>query len=356
MQRLDTAGIERVRRFLEETSVPCDLSTFTSVLLPATQHLIPSVVACYAQFDPVQGRVVAQAIYPEIAPGKDSLEQASILSRHPVFEAWSRMGDTAALRRSDLLSRRQWHRHEVFQHVYKDWGCEDSMPVGLPAPRGLLACLCSERDTEFTEAERDILDLVRPHIAQMYRSAEMVTLLAKVTQSGRVCTMMLDPAGRPLLATQSGWDLIAKYFPGHSALSALFPRPVGEWLQAEMLRWSGAEALPRPVSDYVVRGEDGSGLSFRLLFGERTGEQALLVLEERPAPAPASVPDHLGLSPREVEILTLVRMGKTSGEIAETLFLSRRTVEKHLENVYCKLGVENRTAAVAVAFAGLDGG
>ena len=355
MQRLDTASIERVRRFLEETSVPCDLSTFTSVLLPATQHLIPSVIACYAQFDPVEGRVVAQAIYPAIAPGKDSLDQASILSRHPIFEAWAQMGDSSALRRSDLLSRREWHRHEVFQHVYKDWGCEDSMPVGLPAPRGLLACLCSERDIDFTEAERDTLDLVRPHIAQMYRSAEMVSLLAEVTQSGRVCTMMLDPSGRPLLATQSGWDIIAKYFPGHSAVSTLFPRPVSEWLHAEMLRWSRAEDLPRPVSAYLVQGKDGSSLSFRLLFGEQTGEQALLVLEERPVPIPASVPDYLGLSRREVEILTLVRMGKTSGEIAETLFLSRRTVEKHLENVYCKLGVDNRTAAIAVAFAVPDG-
>jgi DNA-binding NarL/FixJ family response regulator len=45
-----------------------------------------------------------------------------------------------------------------------------------------------------------------------------------------------------------------------------------------------------------------------------------------------------------------VRKGLSSAEIAETLVVSRRTVEKHLENVYCKLGVDNRTAAVAAAF------
>ncbi len=83
VQRLESADIARVRQFLEETSVPCDLSTFATVLLPATQRLIPSVVACYAQFDPAKGRLVAQETYPYEPPGKGSIEQASVLSRHP---------------------------------------------------------------------------------------------------------------------------------------------------------------------------------------------------------------------------------------------------------------------------------
>ena len=349
MQRLDSAELQRIRQFLEETSVPCDLSTFASVLLPAAQRLIPSVIACYAQFDPVQGRLVAQELYPETGPSRASVEGAAILARHPVFEAWGRTGDMSALRRSDLLSRREWHRHEVFHEVYKNWGCEDSMPVGLPAPPGLMACLCSERDVDFTETERDVLDLVRPHIAQMYRCAEMVSLLAQVSQSGRVRTMMLDNSGRPLLATRDGWELIAKYFPGHPVLPALFPRPVSDWLDRELARWWSRE-LPNPPSVHVAEGEDGGSLALRLLFGEKTGQQVLLVIEEHPAPMPATVSPHFGLSRREVEILTLARMGNTSKEIAEVLFLSRRTVEKHLENIYCKLGVDNRTAAVAVAF------
>ncbi len=195
-----------------------------------------------------------------------------------------------------------------------------------------------------------MLDLVRPHIAQMYRSAEMVSMLAEVSQSSRVRTMMLDASGRPLLATQDGWDLIGKYFPGHPVLPAIFPRPLSSWLETELTRWSRPAELPDPPSLHVSKADDGSSLAFRLLFGEKTGEQVLLVLEEHPAPVPASVSPRFGLSRREVEILTLVRLGKTSAEIAETLFLSRRTVEKHLENVYCKLGVDNRTAAVAVAF------
>lgn len=54
----------------------------------------------------------------------------------------------------------------------------------------------------------------------------------------------------------------------------------------------------------------------------------------------------LGLTPRESEILGWVAHGKTNGEIATILWISPTTVRKHLENVYPKLGVHTRTAAV----------
>lgn len=90
-------------------------------------------------------------------------------------------------------------------------------------------------------------------------------------------------------------------------------------------------------------------MTFRLPVGSQTGQQALLLLEETKAESPKASP-HLGLSPREEEVLLLVRRGLSSAEIADVLCLSRRTVEKHLENIYCKLGVDNRSAAVATAF------
>jgi DNA-binding CsgD family transcriptional regulator len=56
--------------------------------------------------------------------------------------------------------------------------------------------------------------------------------------------------------------------------------------------------------------------------------------------------DDLGLTPRESEILDLVAEGKTNPEIAEVLGIAPTTVRRHLENVYAKLGVHTRTAAV----------
>ena len=53
------------------------------------------------------------------------------------------------------------------------------------------------------------------------------------------------------------------------------------------------------------------------------------------------------LSPRELEILQLTAEGRSAGEIAERLYLSRTTVKTHLQHIYEKLGVADRAAAVA---------
>jgi DNA-binding NarL/FixJ family response regulator len=56
-----------------------------------------------------------------------------------------------------------------------------------------------------------------------------------------------------------------------------------------------------------------------------------------------------GLTPREVEVLGLVAEGLTNAQIAQRLFLSPRTVHRHLNSVYHKLGVRSRTAATRFA-------
>jgi DNA-binding CsgD family transcriptional regulator len=53
--------------------------------------------------------------------------------------------------------------------------------------------------------------------------------------------------------------------------------------------------------------------------------------------------------PREGEVLLWLSKGKANRDIARILGLSPRTVDKHLERIYAKLGVENRTAAAAIA-------
>jgi DNA-binding CsgD family transcriptional regulator len=56
------------------------------------------------------------------------------------------------------------------------------------------------------------------------------------------------------------------------------------------------------------------------------------------------------LTARQVELLRLVARGHTNAEIAVTLCLSKQTVRKHLENIFARLGVSSRTAAVTAAF------
>jgi DNA-binding CsgD family transcriptional regulator len=68
--------------------------------------------------------------------------------------------------------------------------------------------------------------------------------------------------------------------------------------------------------------------------------------------APDAVPSRLSiasLTPRETEVLSWVAKGKTNRDVGEILGMSPRTVNKHLEHIYVKLGVETRTAAAAMA-------
>jgi ATP/maltotriose-dependent transcriptional regulator MalT len=58
----------------------------------------------------------------------------------------------------------------------------------------------------------------------------------------------------------------------------------------------------------------------------------------------------LGLTPRELEVLRLVATGKSNKAIASSLFLSERTVERHVANIFRKLDVPSRTAATAEAY------
>jgi DNA-binding CsgD family transcriptional regulator len=57
----------------------------------------------------------------------------------------------------------------------------------------------------------------------------------------------------------------------------------------------------------------------------------------------------LGLTAREADALAWLAQGKTNPEIAIILDIHAKTVSKHLERVYRKLGVETRTAAAAIA-------
>jgi DNA-binding NarL/FixJ family response regulator len=60
--------------------------------------------------------------------------------------------------------------------------------------------------------------------------------------------------------------------------------------------------------------------------------------------------DAPGLTARELEVLRLVAAGRTTKAIAAELVLSERTVDRHLSNIFAKLGVSSRAAATAYAY------
>src|SRR3974377_2543274 len=77
-------------------------------------------------------------------------------------------------------------------------------------------------------------------------------------------------------------------------------------------------------------------------------EFLLRLAKDTSANLPAEFTTELGLTTREAEVLLWLSKGKTNRDIAQILGLSPRTVDKHLEQIYAKLGVENRTAAASL--------
>jgi DNA-binding CsgD family transcriptional regulator len=85
-----------------------------------------------------------------------------------------------------------------------------------------------------------------------------------------------------------------------------------------------------------------TGLKEAIEYALSTGEPSATTPEQRSEP-PA------GLTSREVEVLALVATGLTNAQVAERLFLSPRTVQRHLNSIYHKIAVGSRTAATRFA-------
>ena len=87
-------------------------------------------------------------------------------------------------------------------------------------------------------------------------------------------------------------------------------------------------------------------LSVRNMGAGMLGEIMLLLERQQENNVTAAIFRHTELTSRETEVLSWIAKGKSNQDIAEILGLSFRTVKKHIEHIFNKLGVENRTAAV----------
>jgi HD-GYP domain-containing protein (c-di-GMP phosphodiesterase class II) len=101
-------------------------------------------------------------------------------------------------------------------------------------------------------------------------------------------------------------------------------------------------ATPAQISD-AVRAEVDAG---RL---DRTAADAVLAAVGQPAVPTQRTSWPAALSDREVEVLRLIALGRTNKQVAASLHLSAKTVGRHIENLYAKIGVSSRAAAAVFA-------
>lgn len=119
-------------------------------------------------------------------------------------------------------------------------------------------------------------------------------------------------------------------------------------LPAPVRRWMDAQSAPRS-EDSVSLISAGQRLVFSRLRSDTPDTFMLLIRRNDPVPTPEVLSRTLRLTAREGEVLYWVALGKTTPDIASILESSPRTVNKHLEHIYMKLGVETRTAAATLA-------
>jgi DNA-binding NarL/FixJ family response regulator len=169
----------------------------------------------------------------------------------------------------------------------------------------------------------------------------------------------IDAAGHALFA--AGEDGRLRWAtPGAARLLAGIG-PVGAAAEGMELPASirGLWCNPTAGDAVEVVTDDGSGagaaasLDIRLVGRIGPGEMLLRVAPSRASREEERVRAHLPVTAREAEVLIWLTRGKSNRDIAEILGLSPRTVNKHLEQIYAKLGIENRSSAVALTLRAL---
>ncbi|WP_232629233.1 response regulator transcription factor [Methylobacterium sp. Leaf118] len=183
-------------------------------------------------------------------------------------------------------------------------------------------------------APDEILARIRVHLAGA-RAAQ--SLRAALDTTGRTL-FAVDPAGAVLWATPQAAQVLAAC--AAPAEADRLPEAGRAWLRACL---ETGPSAPSTLTDL-------SGGAHTVSFVGRTGNEVLLRLSrDAVASGIELLRSRLPITAREADVLFWLARGKANRDIGEILSLSPRTITKHLEGIYAKLGVENRTAASIIA-------
>jgi DNA-binding CsgD family transcriptional regulator len=326
---LATSDAERLLRFVADADESLDgAEPFTPELLLELSNLVACDDVSYAELDRVRHRTLLYVHRPgdqeDLTGDGDDAWVWDVLQEHPVCRCHAD-GDFRTLKVSDFLTRRALHRSRLYEDWYRPFGFEYELDVAIPSPYWHTRTFVFDRGPgrDFTERDRLVLDHLKPHLERMWRQARTRRLLGgalaaldQAPEDERRGVLLLGRGPSVEFASRPARRLLREFFANAEPLR--LPPAVEAWLD------SGAGS---PLVRY--RGER------RLTVDHRRG--ALLLDETR---------DAIPLTAREREIVSWVARGKTNAEIAALLWISPLTVRRHLENVFAKLGVRTRTAAV----------
>ena len=250
---------------------------------------------------------------------------------HPTVSHVTRTGSPEPFKITDFTSQRQWRQTRLYQDFYKPLECEYQMAFASPLADGqvALAFNCARRD--YNDDDRQLLELLRPHLMQAHANACVVTRITGALHGAGGALLSVAPDGSIGFATRPALKYIESYFET-AAEAALLPLRLRNWLR-------------NPLAPLVIEQAEAR-LQISIASREADGTCNLLLEEKRDSGVERRL-IALGLTRREAQVLIWVARGKTTSEISIILGSKPATVSKHLDHIYQKLGVENRTAAAA---------
>jgi DNA-binding CsgD family transcriptional regulator len=269
---------------------------------------------------------------------------------HPLVKYHGGHPGGSAQRITDCVSQQTFQRSPVFSDYYRRIGINYVMALPLWIDdANVISIVFNRSSLNFSDSERAMVDVLRHPLGALYRNIV-------VREEASVCQRSLQG-----IVASNGWYLVAVGSDGRIAemseaagrmLRHFFvdapggargnvPAALAVWLRRRSRNW-GLDRL-QTAHYSIVR--HGMKLIVHFVADPVRPERGHLLMRQERAGLAGRDLDLLPLTAREREVLALVAAGKTNGEIATLLAISARTVQKHLEHVFGKLGVETRTAA-----------
>jgi DNA-binding NarL/FixJ family response regulator len=186
----------------------------------------------------------------------------------------------------------------------------------------------------------ELLARVRTHMAQ---GRAVQASMASLDATGRMM-MAIDAQGNLLWCTPRAERVIADMAPQWRRSDGALPPEICNGVARLLARRDSVGSSLR-----IEQARGGGALELMVIARYRENEILIRLNELNPEQDVAKLRDRQQLTQREAEVLLWVSYGKSSSDISDVLAISPRTVQKHLERIYEKLGVETRSAAAAIA-------
>jgi DNA-binding CsgD family transcriptional regulator len=275
---------------------------------------------------------------------------------HPFVAKCAVSRSAGAFRLSDIGAPAAFAKSELHRLVYRPLGIEHQLLMLVASPDSQRRAVVLNRNgPDFSEQDRACLESLWPHIVLAQRNfrrgrrmQDFASALPGVREDSGV--MILGDECEVTLCSEQARLWLADYFGGTSLAGRVgLPQAVVDWARRRLDVERSGRRLRVVRRDPLVIARGARCLTIDMVVDHGKGLH-LVTMAEADMNAPSFALAGLNLTPRETEVLSWVAQGKTDREVGMILAASTRTVQKHVEHIFQKLGVENRTGAILRAW------